>query len=253
MRRASWGQRRFAMPRLMKSTTKVPQSNLIALVKFKFGRMLVFGFFSNSFVTCHKEIGFFFSSVCRSESLRQRIVLFVALSHCNKQIFVCCTESLWQTKFVYVLGKKPKKALKMLHFLLLFALFATFCYILAFCVPFFVFFSKNSTHFGSLCVINTNFVCCSDSERQTKNPFVAVTQCDKQNKSLSQWLSATNNTQNNIQFICGMWQKMEKKPKTNMLSNLNFTTAIKLLWGTLTKSICILACQGNKENCVRPI
>ena len=32
----------------------VPQSNLVALVKFKFGRMFVFGFFSYVFVTCKK-------------------------------------------------------------------------------------------------------------------------------------------------------------------------------------------------------
>ena len=50
-------------------------------------------------------------------------VLFVAVSHCDKEIFclvhwatatnrffVGCTESLWQTKFVYVPGKNPKRA-----------------------------------------------------------------------------------------------------------------------------------------------
>ena len=39
---------------------KVPQSNLIAVVKFKFGMMFVFGIFSNFFVTCHKGNGFCF-------------------------------------------------------------------------------------------------------------------------------------------------------------------------------------------------
>ena len=66
---------------------KVPQSKLIALVKFKFGRMFVFGFFPNFFVTCNKEIGYFFSIVCCTESLRQTEFSFVALSHCNKQNF----------------------------------------------------------------------------------------------------------------------------------------------------------------------
>ena len=49
--------------------------------------------------------------------------------------------------------------------------------------------------------------------------FVAVTQCDKQ------YLK---------RYFISLWhvtKELEKKPKTNILPNLNFTSAIKLLWG----------------------
>ena len=77
---------------------KVSPNNLIAVVKFKFECMFVFCFFSNSFVKCHKEIGFFLQYclsygvavtknyfVGRTESLQQMDFLFVALSQCDKQ------------------------------------------------------------------------------------------------------------------------------------------------------------------------
>ena len=41
-------------------------------------------------------------------------------------------------------------------------------------------------HFGIFSETFTNFVCHSDLKQQTKSLFVAVTQCDKQNKSLLQ-------------------------------------------------------------------
>ena len=60
----------------------------------------------------------------------------------------------------------------------------------------------------------THFVCHSDSLHQTKNIFVTVTQCNKQNKSLSQWVSATNNIEQFFPFLCGMWPRnWETKPK----------------------------------------
>ena len=66
---------------------KVPQSNLITVVKFKFERMFFLGFFQ---FICHmpQRNWIFFSIVFRNESLQQRIVLFVALSHYNKQFFL---------------------------------------------------------------------------------------------------------------------------------------------------------------------
>ena len=74
--------------------------------------------------------------------------------------------------------------------------------------------------------------------------FIAVTQCDKQFVWLLQRFSATN-----LFSVChsnSVWQTIltiffssvacdkgiGKKPKTNTLPNLNFTSAIKLLWGT---------------------
>ena len=46
-------------------------------------------------------------------------------------------------------------------------------------------------NFGNFLATNTNFVCRSDSVRQTIFLFVAVIQCNKLNFCLSQWLSAT--------------------------------------------------------------
>ena len=213
---------------------KVPQSNLIAVVKVKFERMFVFGFFSNSFVTCHKEIGFFFSIVCRSESLRQRIVLFNALSHCDKQIFCLLHWVTVTNKVCICSGFFLKKGPKMQLFLILFAIFGTFCYFLAFCRPIFVFFSLKILHTLAFCAQYIPIL------------FVAVTQCDKQKIHLSQWLSVTNKINlchcDSVRqtilkkypiYLSHVTKELEKKPKTNILSNLNFTTAIKLLWGTL--------------------
>ena len=43
--------------------------------------------------------------------------------------------------------------------------------------------------------------------------FVAVTQCNKQNKSLLQWVSATNNIEKNSHFIVACDQGIGKKPQ----------------------------------------
>ena len=64
---------------------KVPQSNLIALVKFKFGRRFVVGFFPIPLSHATKKLDTFFTIVCRTESLRQTKFLFVVLSHYYKQ------------------------------------------------------------------------------------------------------------------------------------------------------------------------
>ena len=56
-------------------TGNVPQSNFKALVKFKLGWMFVFGFFSSiSLLHAIKKLDIF-------------SLLFVALSHCDKQNF----------------------------------------------------------------------------------------------------------------------------------------------------------------------
>ena len=102
---------------------------------------------------------------------------------------------------------------------------------------------KSVAVLGLFCGTYINFVCHSDSVQPTKNLFVAVAQCDKQNffcRSDSLPQAIIN------KYPISLWhvtKKLEKKkPKTNILSNFNFTTAIKLLWGTfgcfgvLTKS-----------------
>ena len=63
--------------------------------------------------------------------------------------------------------------------------------------------------------------------RQTKQIFVSVTKCDKQfwqNYSISLW---------------HVKKELKKKPKTNIHSYLNLTTAIKLLWVVLKSIICL--------------
>ena len=117
---------------------------------------------------------------------------------------------LWQTKFVYVTKKKPKRAKNTVCFLLQFwrflALFVHYLYIF-FCMYW---------HFLAL---YNNSVYCSDSVRQTKNPCVAGTQCEKQNKSFSQWLSATNNIKKNIfNFFVACDKEIERKKQQKKTS-----------------------------------
>ena len=79
------------------------------------------------------------------------------------------------------------------------------------------------------------FIRCRDSVRQTKNTFVAVTLCDKHNNNMSVQQTILKK---HIQFLCGMWQRnWRRTPKTNILLNLNFTTATKLFWGTFNVNI----------------
>ena len=130
-------------------------------------------------------------------------LLFVALSHCDKQnfglrhwatatnrIFVCHTESLRQTKLVYVSKKikkttkkcpkkckvrhkspkkKPKRGQK--------------CQKDKHCWQFLQLFGNKYNFCLSQWLRATNnfFVCCSDLVLQTQFLFVTVTQCNKQN------------------------------------------------------------------------
>ena len=101
------------------SVWKVPQSNLIAVVKLKFERMFVFGFFFQ--FLCHMpQRNWIFIYYC----LWQWVTATkkICLSHwatATNRFFVGCTESLWETKFIYVPQKRPKNA----------TLFGTFCHV----------------------------------------------------------------------------------------------------------------------------
>ena len=108
--------------------------------------------------------------------------------------------------------------------------------------------------------------------------FVAVTQCNKQKMCSSQWLSlwlsdsvcdsvrrSDSVQQTNQIFVIAtqckkqywnkypisLWhvtKKMEKRTKINILSNLNSSTAIKLVWGT-SVSLLYLAYTGKARGC----
>ena len=106
---------------------KVPQSNLIAVVKFNYERMFVFWLFFQ--FLCHMP----------QRNFIYFWILLVALSHCDKDLFclsqwvtatnrffVCCNESQRHTKFVYV-AKRCWKRTKTLKLLVLFWTFGTFC------------------------------------------------------------------------------------------------------------------------------
>ena len=117
-------------------------------------------------------------------------MLFVALSHCDKYlfclshwvtatsiVFVCCTGSLWQTKFLYVAKTMPKRARNN-------KLFGTFCIFWRF-----------------LCLLGTFCAFLLNKIRQLWHVlaffraniivlFVAVTQCNKQKICLARWLNA---------------------------------------------------------------
>ena len=72
---------------------------------------------------------------------------------------------------------------------------------------------------------------------QTQFLFVVVAQCHKQKFCLLQWLSVTNKSDFFPISLLHITNILEKNPKTNINPNLNFTSAIKLLWGTLTGHI----------------
>ena len=157
----------------------------------------------------------------------------IPLSHATKKLdnlfnTFCRTESLWQTKFVDVPKKMPKWQI-MPHFVPPF---------LAFCAPLFGIF------FCIFFLFNTFWHL---KKKHIPVLFVVVTQCDKQKIYFLQWLSVTNKTNlcnsNSVQktilrkkFI-SFWyvtKELGKKPETNIFLNLNFTTAFKLLWGTVS-------------------
>ena len=112
--------------------------------------------------------------VYRTESLRQTDLLFVALSHCNKQNW-------------YMLPKRCQKGPTTLNFLLLFALFwHLLCLLGTFCA-FFLYIFCIFDRFCIFFAINSIFVCRSDSVQQTKNLFVAVTQYNKQGRGFAKF------------------------------------------------------------------
>ena len=201
---------------------------------------LFLAFFPIPLSHAKKKLDFFFSIVCRSESLRQKLFCLLHWATATNRFFCLLHWVTVTNKVCICSGKKPKKVPKMLHILVLFAIFSTFCYFLAFCMPFFVFFSKNSTHFGLLCAIYTNFVCRSDSVRQTKNSFVVVTQGDKQNKSLSQWLSVTNNIEKNIQLICGTRQRNWKKSPKQTCFQIWISPPLSNYFGVLSRHVSLI-------------
>ena len=165
---------------------------------------------------------FFFSSITLSHATKKFVIfpiLFVALSHCNKDLFclshwftatnrffICCTESLIQTKFVYFAKKVPKQK-QMLHFFPFLVSFVSFWHKL--CL--FVFKKMNFCHvlasFWQIIVI----FCRSDSVQQTKNVFVTGTQCNEQNKFLSQRFGATNNIEKKCNFFVACDKKIEEE------------------------------------------
>ena len=65
-----------------------------------------FWIFSNSFVTCHKEITYFFSIVCRTELLRQTEILFVSLNQRNIQKTIFVTLGHCKKQNLYMLWKR---------------------------------------------------------------------------------------------------------------------------------------------------
>ena len=97
--------------------------------------------------------------------------------------------------------------------------------------------------FGIFLPTCTTFVCQNDSVQQTKKMFVALTQC-KKTKLISDSVQQTilNN------YPISLWHVTKELGKT-ILSNLNFTTAIKLLWDTFfvivnfLKKICIIGSE----------
>ena len=70
-----------------------------------------------------------------------------------------------------------------------------------------------------------------------KNLFVAVTQCNKQNKFLLQWLSATKSTEkiSNFFVLCDQWIEKNKKNKHSFKSEFHhhFQIALGYLLYTL--------------------
>ena len=152
-----------------------------------------FCLFFNSFVTCNKKIWYiFFNIVCRTESLWHQFVLFVALSHCYKQI-VC----LWHLVTVTIFFRSSQKDAKKANNAAFFGSFPPFQIILS---VFLLLHFLCITYFGIFFSTYTSFV-------------VAVTQCNKQNKSLSQWLSATNNIKKKSNFFVACDKRIRKKPE----------------------------------------
>ena len=151
--------------------------------KFKDERMLVFGIFPIPLSHAPQKFYIFqyfllpsvtatkIYFVCCTESLRQTYFLFVVLSHGNKQIFfICCPESLWQTKFVYVAKNMPKIDKK----------YCTFCTLF---LHFYCLFGIRCVFFGIFGLF-WHFVCRSDSVPQTKKSICRSDSARQTNEKL---------------------------------------------------------------------
>ena len=195
-------------------TNKVPQSNLIAVVKFKFKLIFVFGFFKPPLSHTKKKLDIFSNTVFALSCDKDLFCCSHWVTLTN-EFFVCRTHLLGQTKLPYVKQKKwlnwskikqkiqnkciqiitkthrvYKKQKNTKKKFSMFGLFlASFL---------------EQIHFLSqwLSATNKKVVCRSDWAHQTKQIFVQVTQFNKQ------YLK-------NIQYLCGLWQRNKKKKTSN--------------------------------------
>ena len=143
--------------------------------------------------------------------------MFVALSHCNKQN-------------LYMLPKNCQKCKQCSTFWHWWPLFGTF---FGTFMPYFAFFEDICFVFWNFLVTYTDFVCCSDSLRQTKILFVAVAQCHKPKFGLSQWLSATNNREKLSNFFVVCNKEIGKKAKYKHPSKFEFHQCYQIGLGYL--------------------
>ena len=194
-----------------KANYKVPQSNLKAVIKFKFEKCLFSSLFSNFLSHGTNKLNIYLSFVCCTESLCKRFVLFVALSHCNKQFFLFVALSHCDKEFSICFEKDAQKVqicYIFWYFLLFLAYFVPFWPYLCLFLWFLLIFKK---YFG-IFVQHIKILFVAVTQCDQKNPFVSVTQCDKQ-KNLCH---SDSEQETNIQFLCGMWQRNWKNPRTNI-------------------------------------
>ena len=165
----------------LKSNRKVPQSNLIALLKFKFGRIYFFQFPCHmpqkNLIFCQYCLSHWVTVtnrnlVCWSESLQQTKILFVALSHCDKMLPKSCQKCQQCLTFSHFW---PQFGTCQDFYALFFIFWGYFCCFLELFGNIYLF-----CLLQWLSATNNNSVCCSGSVPQTKILFVAVTQCNKQ-------------------------------------------------------------------------
>ena len=151
-----------------------------------------------------------------------KLIFFVLLSHRDKQhlytlpkkIPKCSKNAQKNTKGTKSAKKckKYQKVTKSAAFLALFGIF--FWNIYKVCL------------LQWLSATNKKSVCRSDSVQQTKQIFFTATLCNKQYWEKKNPISLWHVT-----------KELKKKQKNNILSYLNFTTAIKLLWGTFSVKV----------------
>ena len=142
--------------------------------------------------------GFFFQFLCHMQLINNFFlsILFVALSHCDKQKFCllhwitniqknCSSHWVTGTNKICICCQKVAKSVNNTQlfgkFEVFLALFRTFMpYFAFFCGHFRALYYFFVVVFWNFLVTYTNFVCRSDSVRQAKITFVAVAQCNKQ-------------------------------------------------------------------------